>query len=400
MGEQAVDVAERLVIQRFPEARAAWLGGSVAAGQQTSTSDLDITVLLGGSPAPFRSSEVVDGWPVEFFVQTEESLLRFCAQDRDRRRPTTMRLVGSSIILIDRDGSGQRLQAALHQLDLDGPPAATDPDLESQRYAITDMLADMAATPTGDEMLIVAAALTWAAGDFVLAANRRWSGSGKWLLREIIALDHVADTRYAPSLSDGLRAAAAGDPRRLRGVALAILNDFGGPVFDGFHRRPPPEIGDFQIQPMTEHDARRVAAWRYDGRWSIYDLSSAQPILDDLANYFAVTSGMRLVGFCCVGEAARVPGLPADPAVVDIGLGLDPELIGHGHGVSFGQAILTYLTDAYPDRQIRAVIQAWNEPSLRLTRQLGFDDEGELSTVQADRPVGYRILKRPNRSSS
>ena len=89
----------------------------------------------------------------------------------------------SSIVLVDRDGSGQRLQAALHQLDLDGPPPVAGPDLESQRYAITDMLADIAADRSDDEMLIVAAALTWAVGDFVLAANRRWSGSGKWLLR-------------------------------------------------------------------------------------------------------------------------------------------------------------------------------------------------------------------------
>ncbi|UNB52910.1 nucleotidyltransferase domain-containing protein [Mycolicibacterium sp. YH-1] len=242
MAERGALVAERLVMARFPEARAAWLGGSVAAGEQTSTSDLDITVLLDGPPAPFRSSEVIDGWPVEFFVQTEESLLQFCAQDRGRRRPTTMRLVGSSIILIDRDGSGQRLQAALHQLDLDGPAAATDPDLESQRYAITDMLADLAAARSDDEMLIVAAALTWAVGDFVLAANRRWGGSGKWLLREIVALDRDGDTQYAPSLTDGLRAAAVGDPKRLHGVALAILNEFGGPVFDGFHRSRPPAV--------------------------------------------------------------------------------------------------------------------------------------------------------------
>jgi GNAT superfamily N-acetyltransferase len=404
MGEQGVVVAERVVMQRFPDARAAWLGGSVATGQQTSTSDLDITVLLDGPPAPFRSSEVVDGWPVEFFVQTEESLLGFCAQDRGRRRPTTMRLVGSSIILIDRDGSGQRLQAALRQLDLDGPPAATAPDLESQRYAITDMLVDMAAAPTGAEMLIVAAALTWAAGDLVLAANRRWSGSGKWLLREIASLDHDTGTQYAPTMTDGLRAAAAGDPNRLHSVALEILNEFGGPVFDGYHRRPPSEamtsLGDFLVQPMTEHDARRVAAWRYDRRWSVYDLPSAQAILDDLANYFAVTSGTRLVGFCCVGEAARVPGLTADPAVVDIGLGMEPDLVGLGHGVPFGQAALTYLTEAYPDKQFRAAVQAWNEPSLRLTRQLGFDDEGELTTIQAGHPVEYRILKHPSRSRS
>ena len=84
--EQAAVVATRLVRQRFPDARVAWLGGSVAACESTSTSDLDVTVLLDG-PAPFRSSHVVEGWPVEFFVQTEQSLRRFCEFDRARRRP-------------------------------------------------------------------------------------------------------------------------------------------------------------------------------------------------------------------------------------------------------------------------------------------------------------------------
>ena len=52
-------------------------------------------------------------------------------------------------------------------------------------------------------------------------------------------------------------------------------------------------LGGFLVQLMTEQDARRVAAWRYDGRRSVYDLASAQPILDDLVNHFAVTSGKR-----------------------------------------------------------------------------------------------------------
>ena len=91
--------ARRLVTDRYPQARAAWLSGSVAAGTETETSDLDITVLLSGPPAPFRHSETIDGWPVEWFVQTEESLLRFCDDDRTRRRrPTTMRLVGSAMV--------------------------------------------------------------------------------------------------------------------------------------------------------------------------------------------------------------------------------------------------------------------------------------------------------------
>ncbi|WP_280273190.1 nucleotidyltransferase domain-containing protein [Nocardia wallacei] len=50
------ELAEQLVRERFPEARAAWLGGSMADGTATATSDLDITVLLAGPPAPYRES--------------------------------------------------------------------------------------------------------------------------------------------------------------------------------------------------------------------------------------------------------------------------------------------------------------------------------------------------------
>jgi hypothetical protein len=38
--EQGVVVAKRVVVQRFPDARAAWLGGSVAARQQTWLAEL------------------------------------------------------------------------------------------------------------------------------------------------------------------------------------------------------------------------------------------------------------------------------------------------------------------------------------------------------------------------
>jgi predicted nucleotidyltransferase len=105
----AVDVARELVAEQFPGARAAWLGGSVARGSWTSTSDLDITVLIAGPPAPYRESLRYGGWPVELFVHTEASLAHYRGEDQDRRQPTMMRLVGEAIVLLDTDGSGARL---------------------------------------------------------------------------------------------------------------------------------------------------------------------------------------------------------------------------------------------------------------------------------------------------
>ncbi|MCV7420711.1 GNAT family N-acetyltransferase [Mycobacterium yunnanensis] len=146
------------------------------------------------------------------------------------------------------------------------------------------------------------------------------------------------------------------------------------------------------IRPMTAQDAELVATWRYSGPAAVYDVASAQPILDDLSDYFAVTSGERLIGFCCVGRAARIPGLLEEGDVLDIGLGMDPNLVGHGQGEEFGRTVLDFLIATRSERHVRAVVQDWNERSLRLTRRLGFEDAGELIAVQGGRQVTYRIV--------
>lgn len=68
-------------------------------GRRIGRASIDLAPM--GPSTTTRSVLQIQDWPVEFLVQTEESLMRFCAQGRNRRRPTTMRLVGSSIVLVD-----------------------------------------------------------------------------------------------------------------------------------------------------------------------------------------------------------------------------------------------------------------------------------------------------------
>ncbi|MGW6696502.1 nucleotidyltransferase domain-containing protein [Nocardia sp. NPDC055049] len=89
MAIDGVEVAQLLVRRDFPQARAAWLGGSVALGMATATSDLDITVLMHGSSASYRSSIHFGEWPVELFVQTEDSLEHFRSKEHAVRKPST-----------------------------------------------------------------------------------------------------------------------------------------------------------------------------------------------------------------------------------------------------------------------------------------------------------------------
>lgn len=155
------------------------------------------------------------------------------------------------------------------------------------------------------------------------------------------------------------------------------------------------------MRPMTADEAEVIATWRYSGEWSTYDLDTPTPLLDDLASYQSVVLDQRLIGFCCTGAAARVPGITEEPATLDVGMGMDPAQVGRRHGAVFGRAVLNYLSTSHPGQALRAVVQDWNERSLRLTHRLGFEDAGELTVAQRGRSVVYRVVvKRPMRDNT
>jgi predicted nucleotidyltransferase len=181
----AVATGRALVAERFPDARAAWLAGSVVSGDATPTSDLDITVLLPGPPAPFRESLEYDGWPVELFVHTRQTVARWIAKDIERRRPTLARLISTGVVLLDDDGVGAALAEGCTSLLAAGPGPVSDADRDSMRYALTDILDDLADCTEP----VLSAAVAFAAWEqavrLLLAIDGRWWGTGKWLVREL-----------------------------------------------------------------------------------------------------------------------------------------------------------------------------------------------------------------------
>ena len=229
MVEKAAKVATQLVAEQYPEARAAWLGGSVVRGDASPTSDLDITVLLHGKPAPMRRSLEYAGWPVELFVHTEASLAHFSEKDQQRRQPTMMRLVGESIVLLDTDGSGARLQQSCREQVAAGPRALTTDELDLLRYTITNLLDDLADADTDDVRTAIASVLWQDAARLLLSGAQHWTGTGKGLLRELTAYDESHGTRHAQALIAGVRI-----PDTLVEEVDGILDLYGGRLFDGF----------------------------------------------------------------------------------------------------------------------------------------------------------------------
>jgi len=96
-----VEAARIFVDCHFPEAAAAFVGGSVIQGEATSTSDLDIVVVTDRPEAPYRESFRALGWPIETFVHTPASMWHYVEQDARNLRPCLLRATCGVIGLFD-----------------------------------------------------------------------------------------------------------------------------------------------------------------------------------------------------------------------------------------------------------------------------------------------------------
>ena len=232
--DDAIASARSLVAARFPDARAAWLAGSVVTGTATATSDLDVTVLLDGPPAPYRESLEHDGWPVELFVHSRESIDRWIGKDLDRRRPTLVRMISTGVVLVDRDGSAAAVAASCADILERGPGPLADADREWRRYALTDLLDDLA-DAADPELRSAVAVATWQhAAELLLAGADRWLGTSKWLVRELRGYDEAQGTAYASRLHEALVAAIEGDVAPLTALADEVLDAHGGRNWAGY----------------------------------------------------------------------------------------------------------------------------------------------------------------------
>ena len=156
----------------------------------------------------------------------------------------------------------------------------------------------------------------------------------------------------------------------------------------------------YTISPLSEENAREITIWRYDPPYDLYDLAleNLQGLLDpDFRYHQVVDPSGQLVGYCCFGLDAQVPGGDyrlIEPEVLDIGVGLNPKNTGRGQGVVFVKSVLDYGAVTYQPEIFRATIAGFNQRSLKTFQNLGFKIQSsfirelvEIVFFQLERPV-------------
>lgn len=226
-----VALARQIVAERFPDARAAVLAGSVAAGRATATSDLDIVVLSGSGERVWEAIRV-QGVPVELFVHTDESVAYWFEHERQQGGCTLAHMLATGLPLGGAEVDRLQTQAREHLAA--GPPAWTREQLDYRRYALTDALDDLAgATDTGERDAVAGQVLVMA-GELALGSRGAWLGTGKWLVRRL----RGQDPDLAAALLSGHRdAVASGDVSALVAACDGVLDGVGGRLTEGFSTR-------------------------------------------------------------------------------------------------------------------------------------------------------------------
>lgn len=161
----------------------------------------------------------------------------------------------------------------------------------------------------------------------------------------------------------------------------------------------------FDIRAFTAADADAVASWRYPPPYDVYDVPEDASMDAEMrdprrwgASWFAADdAGSReLAGFLELA-ASESESDDATHVVVEVGLGLRPDLTGRGIGTSFVEAALDFARDRWQPRAFALDVLPWNERAIRCYERAGFargevyvrrfPDGNEVTFLRMSRPA-------------
>ena len=141
------------------------------------------------------------------------------------------------------------------------------------------------------------------------------------------------------------------------------------------------------IENMNGEIANDILNWKYDKPYDFYNNEITEEAMKEIldGSYYALVDEFKeLIGFFCIGENAQVPigkrfGVYTED-FIDMGLGMNPNLVGKGSGFEFCSFIVKFIEGNYTSIPIRLTVAKFNRRAIHLYEKLGFVLGKEFST--------------------
>lgn len=130
----------------------------------------------------------------------------------------------------------------------------------------------------------------------------------------------------------------------------------------------------FDIQKLSQNNAEVIAnEWKYTGIYEFYNMTSDPEDYEEIItpnlrenNYFQVIEDNKLFGFFVIEKDSD------NDDIVDMGLGIKPELTGSGLGQNFLLEILNYIYKNHSAKIVRLGVATFNDRAKKVYEKAGF----------------------------
>lgn len=157
---------------------------------------------------------------------------------------------------------------------------------------------------------------------------------------------------------------------------------------------------EYNIKQMNYDNAKKISKWIYQDSYSIYSMDGSDDCIKELLEglYYSVTDNKdNIIGYYCFGEAARVPagkqfGVYDNNDIIDIGLGISPNLCGMGLGYDFLRNGLDFAQNQLSAKGFRLTVASFNQRAVKVYRRVGFQIAASFERVSKDNNVEFLIM--------
>ncbi len=143
----------------------------------------------------------------------------------------------------------------------------------------------------------------------------------------------------------------------------------------------------YEIKAMSQSDAEEIVTWTYDEPYSFFNMENDPEDLAELLSpesrenrYFSVYKKADLIGFFEYEKRGKV---------IDIALGMKPELTGKKQGFDFLKAGLAFAKERFAPSQITLSVAPFNKRAIKVYERAGFIEQDRIIHRSNGREYGF-----------
>lgn len=230
---------QKLIKERYPDAKAVFWAGSVAENQGTDSSDLDLVIVFESVPNAYREAFIYDGWPIDAFIHDLDTLRYFCGKlEASDGKPALINMIlqGHEILAVNEQSNQGKAIAG--EALAKGPNVWGQEQIDKERFLITDILDDIKSPKNKDEQIISAVHLFEPLLQFYFRCQKKWAASGKSLIRLFQAENPELAKEWVAAFENMVK---TGDATAIETVVTKILEPHDSYLWDGFRSDAPAE---------------------------------------------------------------------------------------------------------------------------------------------------------------